>query len=420
MFCYYNERGESFMSYDFLLTIAIILLFTKIFGLTSERVHMPQVVGALVAGVLVGPSCLGWVGETDFLVKVAEIGLIILMFNAGLDTDLEELKSTGFASFVIAVIGVLVPLAGGMGCYLLFQNNPSDPMNMLEAAFVGVVLTATSVSITVETLREMGKLKSKVGTAILGAAVIDDILGIVVLTILTAFTDPTVKPLFVLLRIVGFFVFVAVVGLLMNRAFKLMEAKWHKHRRIAIYAVVFALLMSFVAEHFFGIADITGAYFAGIIICNISATRDYVASKTNVLGYMMFSPLFFASVGIKTNLEGLTGTIVLFAVVLTIVAILSKIIGCGLGARIMGFQSYDALSIGLGMVSRGEVALIVAQKGEQAGLVDASMFPAIVLVVIVTTLVTPILLKFGMKRHTPANTEFTAHEAEMMPNVSKH
>ena len=199
------------MSYDFLLTIAIVMLFTKIFGLTSERVHMPQVVGALVAGVLVGPSVLGWVGETDFLVKAAEIGVIILMFNAGLDTDMEELKKTGFASFIIALVGVIVPLVGGMGCYLLFANDPSDSLNMLKAAFVGVVLTATSVSITVETLRELGKLKSRVGTAILGAAVIDDILGIVVQPVLTAFTDPTVQPLLVFGRIVLFFVFVLVV-----------------------------------------------------------------------------------------------------------------------------------------------------------------------------------------------------------------
>ena len=377
---------------------------------------MPQVVGALIAGVLVGPSVLNWVGETDFLVKAAELGVIILMFNAGMDTDLEELKKTGFASFIIAMIGVIVPLLGGMGCYLVFDNNPSDKMNMLKAAFIGVVLTATSVSITVETLREMGKLKSRVGTAILGAAVIDDILGIIVLTILT---DPSVRPMFVLARIVAFFVFVAVVGLIMYKAFLKMEQKWHKHRRIAIYAVAFALLMSYVAERFFGIADITGAYFAGIVLCSLADVRDYVASKTNVLGYMLFSPLFFASIGIKTNLEGLTVQMFGFAVVLTIIAILTKIIGCGFGAKIMGFQMYDAFSIGLGMVSRGEVALIVAQKGEQAGLIDPHMFPPIVVVVIVTTLVTPILLKFGMKKQTPANTEFSAQEAANMPKNSR-
>lgn len=405
------------MSYDFLLTIAIILLFTKIFGLTSERVHMPQVVGALVAGIILGPSCLGLVGESDFLVKAAEIGVIILMFNAGLDTDLEELKQTGAASFVIAVIGVIVPLACGVVCYLAVEGDTSDSLNMMKAAFIGVVLTATSVSITVETLRELGKLKSKVGTAILGAAVIDDILGIVVLTVLSGLTDPAVQPLMVFGRIAAFFVFLALVGLIMHKAFILMDKKWNHHRRLAIYSLVFCFLLSYIAEVGFGIADITGAYFAGLILCNISNTREYAASKLNVLSYMMFSPLFFASIGIKTQLEGMTGQLIVFAIALTVAAILSKIVGCGLGARIMGFQMYDALSIGLGMVSRGEVALIVAQKGAQAGLIDPHMFPPIVLVVIVTTLVTPILLKVGMRRQTPANTETSAQEPKSLTGV---
>ncbi|MDO4271216.1 MAG: cation:proton antiporter [Eubacteriales bacterium] len=406
------------MDYTFLLTLAIILLFTKILGLTSERVHMPQVVGALIAGLLLGPSCLNIVGETDFLMKTAELGVIILMFMAGLDTDLSELKKTGVASFVIALIGVIVPLVGGLGCYLLFDNDASDPQNMLKAIFIGVVLTATSVSITVETLREMGKLKSRVGTAILGAAVIDDILGIIVLTVLTGFTDPSVKPLMVFGRIGLFFIFLGVVGFVMYKAFSKMDRMWGKRRRIAIYSLAFCFLMSYVAERFFGIADITGAYFAGLILCNISETREYINKKMTVLGYMLFSPLFFASIGIKTDLTGLTSTIVLFAIALTATAILSKIIGCGLGARVMGFQTYDAFSIGLGMVSRGEVALIVAQKGSQAGLIDPHLFPPIVLMVIVTTLITPILLKVGMKRETPANTEFSPQEAENMPKTS--
>ena len=412
-------------SYSFLLFLAIIMISTKILGLFTRKIHMPAVVGALVAGVILGPSCLNLItltGDTGvFLEQMAELGVILLMFNAGLETDLSELKKNGVASFVTALIGVIVPLIGGfLGYAFFFHTDFSDYDEVLKAVFVGVVLTATSVSITVETLREMGKLKSKVGTAILGAAVIDDILGIVVLTILTALTDPSVKPILVLGRIVAFFGFVLVVGLVMYRVFLKMEEKWHHHRRIAIYAVAFAFLMSYVAERYFGIADITGAYFAGIVMCRLSSARDYVASKTNVLGYMLFSPLFFASIGIKTNLEGLTSTMAIFAVVLTIIAILTKIIGCGIGARIMGFHTYDAFSIGLGMVSRGEVALIVAQKGEQAGLIDPHMFPPIVLVVIVTTLVTPILLKLGMSKQTPANTEFNAQEKVQMPKVSQH
>ena len=380
------------MSYDYLLTIAIILLSTKVFGLTSERVHMPQVVGALIAGVLVGPSVLNWVGETDFLVKAAELGVIILMFNAGMDTDLEELKKTGFASFVIAMIGVIVPLLGGMGCYLVFDNNPGDKMNMIKAAFIGVVLTATSVSITVETLREMGKLKSRVGTAILGAAVIDDILGIIVLTILSALTDPSVRPLFVLTRIVAFFVFVAVVGLIMYKAFLKMEQKWHKHRRIAIYAVAFALLMSYVAERFFGIADITGAYIAGIVLCSLE-DAPYIERRVDISGYMLFSPVFFVSIGLKTDISGLTPTILLFSACFVIVALLTKIIGCGLAAKLCRFSWPDSLKVGVGMMTRGEVALIVAQKGLGAGVVDPVYFTAVILLIVVSSIVTPLALK---------------------------
>ena len=384
------------MSYDFLLTIAIIMLFTKVFGLTSERVHMPQVVGALIAGVLVGPSCLGWVGETDFLVKAAEIGVIILMFNAGMDTDLDELKTTGFASFIIALIGVIVPLIGGAACYLAFDNDPTDSMNMLKAAFIGVVLTATSVSITVETLREMGKLKSKVGTAILGAAVIDDILGIVVLTILTALTDPSVKPILVLGRIVAFFGFVLVVGLVMYRVFLKMEEKWHHHRRIAIYAVAFALLMSYVAERYFGIADITGAFIAGLIISNTSKS-DFVLKKFDTMSYMLLSPVFFASIGLKVELPKMSAAIVGFAVALTIVAILTKIVGCALGAKMCGYKNYQCARIGVGMISRGEVALIVASKGEALGMLGGNFLGPVIIVVVITTIITPILLKIVFK-----------------------
>ena len=384
------------MSYDFLLTIAIIMLFTKVFGLTSERVHMPQVVGALIAGVLVGPSCLGWVGETDFLVKAAEIGVIILMFNAGMDTDLDELKTTGFASFIIALIGVIVPLIGGAACYLAFDNDPTDSMNMLKAAFIGVVLTATSVSITVETLREMGKLKSKVGTAILGAAVIDDILGIVVLTILTALTDPSVKPILVLGRIVAFFGFVLVVGLVMYRVFLKMEEKWHRHRRIAIYAVAFAFLMSYVAERYFGIADITGAFIAGLIISNTSKS-DFVLKKFDTMSYMLLSPVFFASIGLKVELPKMSAAIVGFAVALTIVAILTKIVGCALGAKMCGYKNYQCARIGVGMISRGEVALIVASKGEALGMLGGNFLGPVIIVVVITTIITPILLKIVFK-----------------------
>ncbi len=393
------------MDYSFILVLAIIMLSTKVLGLASEKVNMPQVVGALIAGLLLGPSCFGLIGESDFLIKTAEVGVIILMFMAGLDTDINELKHTGLSALVIASVGVIVPFLGGAGCYLLFNSEP-DSLKMIKAAFIGVVLTATSVSITVETLREMGKLKSRVGTAIMAAAVIDDVLGIIVLTVLTGFTDSTVKPAMVFVRIIAYFICLAIVAIVVRKLFGRLRARLDRiHRRIAIYALAFCFLLSFVSEHFFGIADITGAYFAGLMLSDHNETRTYVVKRINTMSYMLFSPIFFASIGIKTELAGLNGTLILFAVVLTVVAILTKIIGCGLGARIMGFKAYDSLGIGLGMVSRGEVALIVAQKGSMAGLIAGNMFPAVVLMVIVTTLVTPLLLKVGMKRPTPDNTE---------------
>lgn len=381
-------------SYDFLLFVAIILLSTKIFSLLSQKVNMPQVVGALLVGVLLGPSCLNILHETDFLTKSAEIGVIFLMFLTGLDTDFDDLKATGKSSVIIAFVGVLIPLGSGfLTYYLFFHGQRPDTMIFLESAFVGIVLTATSVSITVETLREMGKLKGKMGTSILGAAIIDDILGIIALTVITSFTVPGVDIMVVLLKILLFFVFIAVCGFFVFRLFRKLEIVYGTKRRVAIYAVAFCLLLSYISEVYFGVADITGAYFAGLILCNVTETESYIASKINITSYMFFTPIFFASIGIKTVITGMSQELILFTLALLIVAILSKIVGCGLGAKICGFSNMDSLAIGVGMISRGEVALIVAQKGEQAGLISPTLFPAIVLVVIVTTLITPILLK---------------------------
>ena len=381
-------------SYDFLLFVAIILLSTKIFSLLSQKVNMPQVVGALLVGVLLGPSCLNILHETDFLTKSAEFGVIFLMFLAGLDTDFDDLKATGKSSMIIAFVGVLIPLGSGfLTYYLFFHGQRPDTMIFLESAFVGIVLTATSVSITVETLREMGKLKGKMGTSILGAAIIDDILGIIALTVITSFTVPGVDIMVVLLKILLFFVFIAVCGFFVFRLFRKLEIVYGTKRRVAIYAVAFCLLLSYISEVYFGVADITGAYFAGLILCNVTETKSYIASKINITSYMFFTPIFFASIGIKTVITGMSQELILFTLALLIVAILSKIVGCGLGAKICGFSNMDSLAIGVGMISRGEVALIVAQKGEQAGLISPTLFPAIVLVVIVTTLITPILLK---------------------------
>ncbi len=387
-------------SYSFLLFLAIIMISTKVLGLFSRKIHMPAVVGALAAGVILGPSGFGMItleGSTGtFLEELAEIGVILLMFNAGLETDLSELKKNGVASLVTALIGVVVPLLGGfLGYAFFFHTDFSDYTEMLKAVFVGVVLTATSVSITVETLREMGKLKGKVGTTILGAAILDDIIGIIVLTVVTSLKDTSVSPVSVLLKILGYFVFIAVVTVVLVKMKSYVEMQDEK-RRVVILSVAFCFVMAYVSEEFFGIADITGAYFAGLMLCSMKI-GPYVARRCEIPSYLIFSPVFFASVGLKVTLGGMDAGIWIFSLILLVIAILSKIVGCGLGARFCGCNGREALQIGVGMVSRGEVALIVAQKGYASGLLDNQLFAPIVLVVIVTTLLTPILLKVVMK-----------------------
>lgn len=394
------------MDYMFLLVLAIILASTKVFGLLSKKVNMPQVVGALLAGVIIGPSVLNLVGAGDsllsgdgtltFIEQTAEVGVIMLMFLAGIGTDFTELKKTGVASFIIALIGVIVPMLGGGLAYGAFYGfDFSDSVHLCKTIFVGVVLMATSVSITVETLREMGKLKTKMGTAILGAAIIDDIIGIIVLTLVTGLQDPDVKPIESIVKIVLFFVFVVACAAAVKLLSMIPKKYYAKKHRIVIFGLSFAFIMSFCAEYFFGVADITGAYFAGLILCNY-ASHEYIDEKVSIASFAFFSPIFFASIGIKTQVTEMDSTILWFSVVLLVVAILSKVVGCGLGAKLCKFSNKESLAIGIGMVSRGEVALIVAQKGNEAGIIDAVLFPPIVVVVIVTTIITPILLKLSL------------------------
>ena len=380
------------MEYTYLLGLAIILLSTKLFGLVTEKIHMPQVVGALLAGIILGPSGIGILENTDFFVKTAEIGVIMLMFLAGIDTDLEEMKSTGLQACVIAVMGVFIPMLLCGAVYFFFFEDQFTVYNLLKASFVGSVFSATSVGITVETLNETGKLKTKTGTTLLSAALIDDILGIIVLSFLTGFSSGEGSPLMVLVKIAGFFVFTLLCGFVVMRLFRyIAEEHWHS-RRIAVWALAFCLLMSYCAEEFFGVADITGAFFAGLIMCNVVKARKFVAKKMAVTSYMVFTPVFFAGVGMKTDLTTMNGEIFLFAMILMLAAVISKIIGCGGAARLTGMNRQEALVSGIGMVARGEVALMVAQKGINAGMIDPVVLPAVFMSVMCCALLTPVML----------------------------
>lgn len=383
------------LDYHFLLDLAIILLSTKVLGIVTKKVHMPQVVGALAAGLILGPAVLGVVHESDFIKQAAELGVIVLMFSAGIETDLNELRKCGKASFVIALFGVLVPLIAGFLVAAAFNGGFSgiDSKTLLQNIFMGVVLTATSVSITVETLRELGKLNSKSGTAILGAAVIDDILGIIALTIVTSSAGASVSIASIMFKIIAFFAVCLIVGIpfyyLFNSYTKMYDTQ---KRRFVIIAFAFCLILSYIAERYFGVADITGAYIAGVVISN-TVQAKYISRRFEILSYMLLSPIFFASIGISTEVHSMSGRIILFSAILLITAILTKITGCGLGALTCKYSPEESLRIGVGMVSRGEVALIMANKGAAVGLMKNIFFAPVIITVVTTTMITPILLK---------------------------
>lgn len=382
-------------SYRFLFDIALILLSTKVFGLITRKLQMPQVVGALVAGLIFGPACLKILQPTDFLTTLSEIGVIVIMFSAGMTTDIKELKNAGKSGFLVAIIGVLVPL--GLGTLLGFAFAPADagPNAVLQHVFIGTILTATSVSITVETLKEIGKLNTKVGNTILAAALIDDVLGLLVLTIVSSMAGENVNILMTLLKILLFFVFVAIMAFLGIKGFTWYENLYKKNlHRYPLLAFVLCLGMAFLAEKIFGVADIIGAFAAGVIIAN-TPKGAYIDSKFQPLSYLLLTPVYFANIGLKVVIPQMSWQIIVFAVLLVLTAILSKLIGCGLGAKACGYGWRESVQVGLGMACRGEVALIVASKGAAIGLMPGEYFGPIIIMVVCCAVFTPIALKFA-------------------------
>ena len=380
-------------SYRIFLDLAIIMVFSKFFALVARRLKAPQVVGEIVAGLLIGPSVFGLVNLSDFLSQMAEIGVILLMFSAGLETNLKDLMKTGFKALLIACAGVFVPLLGGTLLYMGFYGSaPFGSDKFYSALFIGVIMTATSVSITVQSLREMGKLKVEVGTTIMSAAIIDDVIGIIVLTFVIGFKNPDSNPGKVVINTILFFVLAIVVGFVLYKLFKMVDFRYPHTRRIPILGLAICFIFAYVAEVYFGIADITGAYVAGIVLCSLKDS-EYIDEKIDTNSYMLFGPVFFASIGLKTNIDKISGEIILFSIGFVIVALITKIIGCGLMSRALGFKGRDSLKIGVGMMTRGEVALIVSQKGLSVGMVSSVYFTAVILLIIVSSISTPLILK---------------------------
>lgn len=394
--------------YRYLLDIALILLSTKVFGLFTRRLQMPSVVGALIAGILLGPACLNLVQMSNLIESLSEIGVIILMFGAGLGTSITDLKRAGLKAFIIATIGVIVPLIVG---YIIGGFYNVGPEAWLGNLFLGVILTATSVGITVETLKEMNCLATESGNAILAAAVIDDVLGIICLTLVSGMADTSVHIGIVLLKIVLFFVFAIVAGIFLHKAFEF----WFEHdsrgglQRYSITSFAFALIMAYIAEAFFGVADITGSFVAGLII---SGTQQcpYVTKRIGTVSYILITPIFFASIGLKLSPIHFTGEVLALTVILCIAAVLTKVVGCGLGAAVCHYSKEQCVRIGCGMISRGEVALIVANKGMALNLLPQIFITPVLLSVVFSTIITPILLKVVYK-HGDNDPDFNVQNA---------
>jgi Kef-type K+ transport system membrane component KefB len=376
---------------SFIFELVVVLLCAMVGGLIAKKLRQPEVLGQILAGVIVGPSVLGLTIVTQEPIvfeHFAHIGVIMLMFIAGLETDINELKESGKSSLIVAAGGVLVPL--GLGTALTYYCLPH--INLLGSLFVGVILTATSVSLTVQVLREINKLRSRQGVVILGAAIMDDILGIILLSIISGTVNPegTGSILMLLLKIGGFFVGSIIMGYVIHKLIIRLSLSMDINEHIVMFAILFCFLMAFISE-LSEVAGITGAYIAGLIL-STTAFRERIASRIQTIAYNVFTPIFFVNLGIGVNL-GNMGNSLVFGILLSIVAIFGKILGCGVGAKLSGFKGIEAIQVGVGMVPRAEVALIVVSLGVQLKIIGNDIFAAVIMMVLVTTIITPIVLK---------------------------
>jgi len=380
------------------LDIAIILIATKIGGMVSKKFNMPQVLGALISGVVIGPSLFGFVQVSEQITLLSELGVVMLMFLAGLETNLVELKKAGLTSLLIAMGGIILPLVfGTLSAYMFYSN-------FYENLFIGVILTATSVSISVEVLNELGKLNTRAGINILGAAVIDDVIGLLVVSFVLALGSSSkagagsnYNSLLlvggkVLLFCVISIVLIALVPKLLNK----ISPEKLKPDVFAIFGLAFALIIGYIAQNL-GIAAITGAYVWGLSLSSVKQ-KDFLSNKVKTLSSYLLTPIFFASVGLAVNLRTVDSSILLLTILLFVTAVLGKILGCGLVAKFCGLTNSESIQIGMGMISRGEVALITTNLGLQSGIITPQLFVPTLIVVIGTTLITPIALKLSFGR----------------------
>lgn len=392
--------------FEILLPLALILLCTKLFSLLGKKLGLPQVVGMLVAGLLLGLIKL-IPGQTVFteqtlagLSFLAKIGVILIMFSAGIETDLKQFKKCGLPSVIITLGGVAVPLALGFLVAAAFNGgfkNMTSHMAFVNL-FYGTILAATSVSVTVAALKELGKLNTKVGTSIIEAAILDDIIGVILLSLFVSLNGGTgAKEIGIVIgKMVGFFAAAGVLGVILHFAFNQIEKRHPHTRRLPIIGFAVCFFLSYAAEKWFGVADITGAYVAGIILSTVRE-HHYIDRKVEVSSYMIFVPVFFANLGITADFSGIDARMAGFGMALVAVGLLGKVIGCSVTALCCRYSLKDSLRVGVGMMVRAEVVLVCTQKGIDSGLVDPAIMPFVLILIIVSALLAPLILKFSYR-----------------------
>jgi Kef-type K+ transport system membrane component KefB len=380
----------------FLLELAIIVFAVKLVGHLSTKIGQPSVFGKLLVGIILGPSLLGIIHPNELISELAEVGVILLMFLAGLETDLKEFKKNAFASTSVAIGGVILPFLGGMGLSIAFGFDTT------VAIYMGVLLVATSVSISVQTLRELGKLKSREGVTILGAAVLDDVLGIIILSAVlglmaggAAGAGGISAILILLVKIALFFVLAIAIGYFVLPKLLKVFQRFNVSQTVLSFAVIVALLFAYMGE-VFGVAGIVGSYVCGLML-SLTPQSEEMMHKVETFSYPFFVPLFFVNIGLVANFREVNPEILWFSILLALVAIVGKVLGGALGAKVAKFSTSSSFGIGAGMVARGEVGLIIAMIGIERGIITNDLFSSAIIVVIATTLVTPPLIKLLMK-----------------------
>lgn len=397
--------------FEILLPLALILLSTKFFALIGKKIGLPQVVGMLIAGILLGfikyiPNQTIFTDATlEGLSFLAKIGVILIMFSAGLETDLKQFKTCGVPSVIITSLGVIFPVGLGFIVSAAFNGGFTNMSQhqLITNLFYGTILAATSVSITVAVLKELGKINSKVGTSIIAAAILDDIIGVILLSLFISLDkgEDLSGVGIAIGKMIGFFAAAIAVGVVAHFCLKhYLKRHPEHHRRIPIIGFAMCFLFAYAAEEWFGVADITGAYVAGIMLSTLTES-GYIDRKVEVSNYMIFAPVFFANIGINANFGAISPHIVGFGFAFIAAGLVGKVLGCGLGSLICKYSLKDSLRVGIGMMARAEVVLVCTQKGVDSGIVDQSIMPFVLILIIVSSLLTPLFLKISYRKELP-------------------